>query len=495
MARNVSRRWTVFAWALSLAIGASVFIGRPAVTADGAEVLSETLGFLVCGSFETPSRVWMTLDHSDSPVAVSHSRYGLPASILPLPFLSVGWLLREQVGALWLDRIASLTWLCGALFAAGVTGRLVRLLRPSASPFWVPAVLAGTFLLPYAAESFVEPWCAGFLGLGAGLLLDSTRSLSPGRVFGASLTWVAAALLKPVLFLLAPVFLLALALKAKASGRARFASLAISAGTFLAGAILQLSLNFSRMGSPLEFGYGGETLAFSTPLRRGLPGLLFEPGKGLLFYAPLAIAGLVLLYRSIPLERVLLGGTTLLLLLTMARWWCWNGALAWGPRFLLPVLPFMIAPAGRLKRLPVVALVSIGILANAPGAMVASGAWVGYVEALEAPPGKTWERSGTERVTQEWYLSPLYGHYWLLARGAHLDLPAPWLLEGARERMKPPSLRESLSPMVLRSLLGYPPVSPLIPRLLHRAATEYEARGEMDRAGRYRKEVARLTAQ
>lgn len=483
-----------FAWMLALAIGASVFIGRPAVTADGAEVLSETLGFLVSGSFETPSRIWMTPDHSDAPVLASHSRYGLPASILPLPFLSVGWLLREQVGALWLDRIASLTWLCGALFAAGVTGRLVRVLRPNSSPFWVPAVLAGTFLLPYAAESFVEPWCAGFLGLGACLLLDSTGSPSPGRVFGASLTWTAAALLKPVLFLLAPVFLLALVLKVQEGGRARFAVLAISAGTFLGGVLLQLALNASRMGSPLEFGYGGETLAFSTPLLRGLRGLLVEPGKGLLFYAPLAIAGLLLLTRSTPLERVLLGGATLLLLLTMARWWCWNGALAWGPRLLLPVLPLMVAPAGRLKRLPVAALVSIGILANVPGALVASGAWVGYVEALEPPPGTTWEKSGTDRVTQEWYLSPLYGHCWLLARGAHLELPAPWLLAGATERMKPPSPRESLSPMVFRSLLGHPPVSPLIPQLLLRSAAEYEARGEVERAGRYRKEAAGFAA-
>jgi hypothetical protein len=123
---------------------------------------------------------------------------------------------------------------------------------------------------------------------------------------------------------------------------------------------------------------------------------------------------------------------------------------------------------------------------------VASGAWVGYVEALEAPPGKTWEKSGADRVTQEWYLSPIYGHYWLLARGIHVVLPAPWMVRGARERMSPPSLRDSLSPMVLRHLAGYPPVSPLIPQLLLRSAAEYEARGQIEKAATYRLEAERL---
>ena len=104
-----------------------------------------------------------------SPAGARPSKYGLFPSLLPLPFAAAVWPLRRALSSESLDAAVSLTRAVGAGLSALAFLSLARRLKPSASPLWGPAFLAGTFLWPYAAESFVEPWAAAALAhLAAG---------------------------------------------------------------------------------------------------------------------------------------------------------------------------------------------------------------------------------------------------------------------------------------------------------------------------------------
>jgi len=84
--------------------------------------------------------------------------------------------------------------------------------------------------------------------------------------------------------------------------------------------------------------------AFSTPLWLGLYGLLFSPYKSIFLFSPILLASLVsfpLFFRRHRWEGWLLGLIVIAHLLLFAKWYMWWGGFAWGPRFLVPLTPFL----------------------------------------------------------------------------------------------------------------------------------------------------------
>ncbi len=466
---------------------AFAFIGRAAISADGAEMLSEALGLFVQGRFEMANPP-PGPPHPGETLFVSppfQSRYGLFPSLLHVPMLAVVWPVRSLLGPSGLDMAVGVTWALGAGLAALAFRALVRRLVPGASGFWAPAFLAGTYLFPYAADSFVEPFCAAGLAAGAALALAET--LSPRRAALAALAWCSAALLKPVLWLLAPILILGILLRSGSEReRVRCALVALGAETALLA--LALAVNVMRSGSAAEAGYGSQMFAFTTPFFTGLFGLLVSPGRGLLFFAPVLLAAVLGVRRLSPAALPLLPGAGLLLVFVMARWWGWNGGSAWGPRLVLPVLPLLVAPAVLAPRKLAAGLLGLGMLLNLPGVLVAPGVWCAYTEFLVPPPGSSWPRSGPDRVSDVASLTPLYGHWWLLTQGK-----APWLEAGAREagpRMRP---ADFISPLWLRTAMGLPRLWPVVPHLLVKSAYAYEARGRPESARRWAEEALVLS--
>ncbi|CAN5607674.1 hypothetical protein BH23PLA1_BH23PLA1_32510 [soil metagenome] len=86
-------------------------------------------------------------------------------------------------------------------------------------------------------------------------------------------------------------------------------------------------------------------------LREGLVGLMFHSRFGLLFFAPIALLALAcwpsFLQRQKRAGLILLSGFLAQYLL-MAYWACWHGAAAYGPRLLVPVLPFFLVSLVRI---------------------------------------------------------------------------------------------------------------------------------------------------
>jgi len=112
----------------------------------------------------------------------------------------------------------------------------------------------------------------------------------------------------------------------------------------LAAACLALAVyNFARSGNPLDLGYAADE-TFSTPLWRGLAGLLFSPGKGLFLYAPILLAallGIPALFRRERAIALLVLSVAAIYPLLYGRWFMWWAGWSWGPRFVLPSLPFL----------------------------------------------------------------------------------------------------------------------------------------------------------
>ncbi|MGH9879129.1 MAG: hypothetical protein ACRD5H_15985, partial [Nitrososphaerales archaeon] len=84
--------------------------------------------------------------------------------------------------------------------------------------------------------------------------------------------------------------------------------------------------------------------SFSTPLYFGLFGNLLSIYKGLLVYVPLTALGIIGLTKTPRRELILLLGLFFSMAIPYSIWYEWGGGLSYGPRFLVPVLSYLIIP-------------------------------------------------------------------------------------------------------------------------------------------------------
>lgn len=470
---------------------AAAFIGRSVISWDAAEAISDTLGFLIQGRFEAAKLPSAELGPESAFAFRSH--YGLFPSLLLLPFTAVPWAFRRVLGPTGLDAGIALAWATGALLAVAAFRRLARVVAPGSSPWWAPAFLASTFLWAYAADSFFETFAAAGLAFAAAEILEGEKRPGVRSPVLAGAAFSGAALLKPVLWILVPAVVLGavLAWRGREGVLRRTVLLCV---LLCSGLAVGWGASALRFGGGENFGYGDEALRFTTPLLEGLYGLLLSPGRGLLFFAPLALVGAArLLYRGAPpAVRVLCGAAPLLLLLTVARFEGWHGGSAWGPRHALPVLPLLVAPALLARRRASLPAVAAGVGVNALGVLVAAGAWMSWVELWKPPAGASWPRSGPEIVSVVPSLSPIRGHAFLLGRSLGLPLASPAARIGATERVAAPGAEQFASPAFLRALLGLPPMHPMVPSLLHRIGAAYALRGDLASAAPFLREALAL---
>lgn len=195
----------------------------------------------------------------------------------------------------------------------------------------------------------------------------------------------------------------------------------LAPAAFLLG--VALLYNYCAFGHAFTGGYHEE--GWSTPLYLGLYGLLLSSGKSLLLFVPLTIVaplGLVAFYKAGRREEAVLFtaifGTYLLL---HAGWWSWYGGWSWGPRFLVPTLPFLILPLGALwpggtaRHVSLIALTVISVFVQSLGVVIDFNRYMLLVNDL------------TKLLFIPEY-SPLIGHLQLLLGGGELDLSAGDLL-------------------------------------------------------------------
>lgn len=203
----------------------------------------------------------------------------------------------------------------------------------------------------------------------------------------------------------------------------------------VAGAFVALALHYNhvRTGSVWGTGYGHQATpaAFTTPLLIGLYGLLLSSGKGLAWFAPVAVlapAGFVAWWRSDRWMALAAAAGVTVTALLYAGFEHWAGDGSWGPRYLVPLLPVLVAAvAARLgqremprRRVWWAAVAALGIAGAAVqvggvgvyyGAQMREAGDYPYTLALDDP------RFMSE---SHWnpYFSPIVGHWRMLGRNA-----------------------------------------------------------------------------
>lgn len=239
-------------------------------------------------------------------------------SIILLPAAGAGLLLGSSPGKV-----------AGAATGALMSVLLILALEALAKGFFgridrrrlVPVML-GSMGLIYGRMPY-DVTAAAAMALWGAVMMHRRRFCPAGVLFGASL------LVRTDSVVLLPLYWMGFR-----EGRGYLA--------FVRGAVpfvlAAMAYNLYRFGSILEDGHGQDPAIRFDPGSRGITGLLFSPGKGLTWYAPMWIPA-ALLCRDF---RFWLPFALSLLLHGMLH--DWTGGTGWGPRFLYPVLPVLFLP-------------------------------------------------------------------------------------------------------------------------------------------------------
>jgi len=346
-------------------------------------------------------------DKEDSPLPMQadivaedghhYSRTGILQPLLMAPFFAAGHAVDETVGHfdeypngyafLWFYNpfIAAVAAL--ALFALVYQARrslrwatTIAALFTVASIAWpyskigmettFMAAIMVAFAVAYRARSFPSARSWGLTGFATGAAV-ATKAYSLVAVL-------------PVAILLWPAFI---ALDRRQKLRL---GLAVCLPVLLWIAIVAW-YNWSRFGDPTSFGYSESPLTKSAPLN--FFGLLFSPGKGLVFYSPLVVLGALGLPRMWREDRslamALLGFfVTLNAMAAVSTYW---GDEVWGPRYIVPAAWALLVPIAWWattinRRRVLVGLAVLGAAVQLIGVSVQYSRYTEHVRALTGVP-------------------------------------------------------------------------------------------------------------
>jgi hypothetical protein len=332
-------------------------------SSDGQAMFSVAENLVRRGDYDINQVRWMGLQQGTfGPDGELYCRKGLATSLLAIPLVWLGMVVPfwglVQSGMLLNVIITALTGLLVFLY--------VRRLGYSPSTGLISGLVfgLGTMAWPYAKYFFSEP-LSGLSVLAAAYFLLHVASPDRGkaRLKAALLSGFCVGLAIATRFanaVLIPIFLAALLAyllcrdgvtdwQTMRSRPSRLLSttwreVCAFALPLLLWGIVMAAYNYLRFGNPLTTGYLPQE-SFSAPWATGILGLLLSPGRGIVLYCPILLAlipALPSFFRRHRLEAIFLLLISLSYLLLYGKWFMWHGGYAWGPRFLVPIVPLLI---------------------------------------------------------------------------------------------------------------------------------------------------------
>jgi hypothetical protein len=325
-------------------------------SSDGLAMFAVAENLVRRGHWDISQLEWMGLQQGTyGPDGLLYCRKGPGTSLAALPLV---WLGRGVPGL----GMATVALLLNMLVTAGTAAFLAAWLERAG---YGPRVALGvaslfgvaTLAWPYSKTFFSEP----LTGLGLVMAASFTSAYrETGRAREAFLAGVGLGvaictrMVNAVLFPLvalslwwpAPTVAWRAGLRRLLGGTVREEGrgmLALAAPVAAAVALL-LAYNAARFGSPWVSGYLPEE-RFSGDWIQGIVGLLVSPGRGLFLYVPVlvfALLGWPGLFQKRPRDAALWAGVVGVYILLYGKWFMWHGGYAWGPRFLVPVVPLAL---------------------------------------------------------------------------------------------------------------------------------------------------------
>lgn len=282
-------------------------------------------------------------------------------SVLAVPFVAVGAVAAEvfHQPAHYAEALAA--QILPALYTAATVSfvyLIAKLLGGTELGAWLAALsyAFGTIAMTYTRAFFAEPLLA--------LLTAASFYLAfKDKIWLITPLAAIAVLAKPTGILVGLELSIYLFIKRRALWSALPAT---GSGIGLA---LYFLYNYYRFGNPFTFGQPWNRFSLlSVP--RGVSGLLLSPGAGLIWFCPCVILAFIAAAQvARRLDALAIIANLAGFVAVHSLWQDWSGGWSWGPRYLLPALPGLMALTGILRgksQKILVLLATAGFLISAP---------------------------------------------------------------------------------------------------------------------------------
>jgi hypothetical protein len=236
----------------------------------------------------------------------------------------------------------------GLVYILGIQSGLSSRKAAAAALVWGLASPAAV----YARFDYAQPLASCMLLLAVVLAIQSVWKTYPALLL-AGLVMGLAILTRPETVLYGSPALLAVAIFTPArmaqTTRRNWVQPVIAL-LLLIGALVLVNqlINAQRFGSLLATGYQASNrdtfLLKPAHMATGLSGNLVSPGRGILLFFPVSLLGSWGFWRIKQRSRLIalvLASIPGLALLLYSAWGQWGAGMTWGPRFLIPVLPYI----------------------------------------------------------------------------------------------------------------------------------------------------------
>ncbi|RIK39012.1 MAG: hypothetical protein DCC55_19340 [Chloroflexi bacterium] len=330
-------------------------------SSDGLSMFATTESMVRRGELDSNQLLWMGLQQgSFGPNGDLYSRKGIGMALLayPLVRLAQSWQALGLVQAALLLNPLLTAWTGALLYRMGrrldwrlVTAAATALIFGLATMAW-----------PYTQGFFSDPVCGWALFAALYTLVAHQQTGRKRYLLAGGAAWGIAYLARTINLVTLPIFLLGLWAVLRERDNARDLPVANLQTffqrhwrpivTFLTPVVLaglvSLWWNWARFGSLWDSGYV-ESESFSGSWLAGLFGLTIGPARGLLWYNPILLLGVVgaaWFWREIRWLLGVVAALTVVYLLVYSKWYMWHGGYSWGPRFLVPLVPLLALLVG-----------------------------------------------------------------------------------------------------------------------------------------------------